>query len=268
LNKLREIAKIGQYPERELIMKLAKYACLAFFLGAGVSANCQIFSSNIVGYINQPLYAGDNLIANQLSSFDNTLNVIFQPGVPEGATFTEWDPATQQYLPTSVYDINTGWSINYALVFGQGGLFNSPLTFTNTFLGAVWPGYNPNGPFVPPLVTGSGSLLLSCYVPIEDATFYDVVGRDPQNGESVTLLDAASQTYITTTFENGVWDNGVPTLNVGQAAFFNLELVPEPPVCSLIGASLLLLGAARKYVFKQNDSTKFGGNNFGARDRT
>jgi len=231
-------------------MKLVKYLSLVFFVGVGVSANSQIFSSNVVGYINQPLYAGDNLIANQLSFSNNTLNAIFQPGVPEGATFTGWNPSSQQYLPTSVYDINTGWSINYELDFGQGGLFHSPVTFTNTFAGSVWPGYDGVDPFVPPLVTDSGTLLLACYIPIAPATFFDVVGRDPQNGESVTLLDAVSQISTTTTFENGVWDNGTPTLNVGQSAFFNLEPVPEPAVYNLVGAGLLLLATVRKRAFK------------------
>ena len=227
-------------------MKFVKYLSLVFFVGVAVSAHSQVFSSNIVGYINQPLYAGDNLIANQLSFSNNTLNAIFQPGVPEGATFTEWDPSSQQSLPTSVYDINTGWSINYELDFGQGGLLYSPVTFTNLFVGSVWPGFVPNGPFVPPLVTDSGTLLLSCYIPIAPATFFDVVGRDPQNGESVTLLDAVSQISTTTTFENGVWDNGTPTLNVGQSAFFNLEPVPEPAVYNLVGAGLLLLATVRR----------------------
>jgi hypothetical protein len=232
-------------------MKLVKFLSLVFFVGVAVSANSQTYSQGIVGYINQPLYAGDNLIANQLSFSNNTLNAIFQPGVPEGATFTEWNPLSQQYLPTSVYDINTGWSINYELDFGQGGLFNSPVTFTNTFVGSVWPGYDGIDPFVPPLVTDSGTLLLSCYIPIAPATFYDVVGRDPQNGESVTLLDAVSQISTTTTFENGVWDNGTPILNIGQSAFFNLESVPEPAVYNLVGAGLLLLATVRKSVFKQ-----------------
>jgi hypothetical protein len=231
-------------------MKLVKYLSLVFFVGMGVSAYSQTYPHNIVGYYNLMLYPGDNLIANQLDNGNNTLNAIFQPGVPEGATFTGWNPSSQQYLPASVYDINTGWSINYELDYGQGGLFNSPATFTNTFAGSVWPGFNDINTFVPPLVTDSGTLLLSCYVPIAPATFYDVVGRDPQNGESVTLLDAVSQTSTTTTFENGVWDNGAPTLNVGQSAFFNLESVPEPAVYNLVGAGLLLLATVRKRVFK------------------
>jgi hypothetical protein len=167
-------------------------------------------------------------------------------GVPQGATFTEWDPAAQHYLPVSVYDNTTGWSINYALTFGEGGLLNTPATFTNVFLGEIWPGFDPNGPFVPPLVTGQGSFLLSCYIPIDNATFYDVVGRDPQNGESVTLLNASSQIQATTTFQNGVWDNGAPLLNIGEAAFFNLVSVPEPAAGCLVIVGLFLATLIRK----------------------
>ena len=231
-------------------MKFLKCLSMSFFLGVGVSAYSQIYSSNVVGYINLPFYAGDNLIANQLSFSNNTLNAIFQGDVPEGATFTEWNPLSQQYLPVSVYDIHTGWSVNYELDYGQGGLFHSPVAFINTFAGSVWPGFDGIDPFVPPLVTDSGTLLLSCFIPIEPATFQDVVGRDPRNGESVTLLDATSQISTTTTFENGVWDNGTPTLNIGESAFFDLEPVPEPAVYNLFGASLLLLATVRKHVFK------------------
>ena len=222
----------------------------ALFISLGLSAQAQVFSHNIVGYINQEFYAGKNLMANQLAAGDNTLNTIFQPGVPEGATFTEWDAATQQYLPASVYDTVTGWSINYELDYGQGGLFTTPSSFVNTFVGSVWPGFSGASPFVPPLVTGSGALLLSCVIPIGNATFYDVVGRSPQDGESVTILDGPSQISTTTTFDDGAWNNGAPLLAVGQAAFFNLEnldlnpgsvSVPEPTVNGLAAVGLLIL---------------------------
>ena len=233
-------------------MKYGKILALSLVVGATVSvAHAQVYSQNIVGYINQPFYVGDNFIANQLGASDNTLNTIFTPGtVPEGATFTEWNPATQQYLPTSTYDTVNGWSINYALTYGQGGLLYSPAAFNNTFTGEVWPDFNPNATFVPPQVTGAGSLLLSCVIPINDATFYDVVGRDPRNGESVTLLDAATQTYTTTTFEDGAWNNGDPALNVGESAMFDLESyivaeVPEPAACTVLATGLAMVIAAR-----------------------
>ena len=233
------------------IVKILSLACVVG--GCAAVADCQVYSGNIVGYINQTLYAGDNYIANQLDTGSNTLGNIFDSGtVPEGTTFTEWNPATQQFLPTSTYDTVNGWSINYTLNLTQAGLLDAPSTFVNTFVGSVWSGYNViSQTFTPPLVTASGSVFLSCVIPISDAMFYDVVGRDPLNGESVTTLDAATQTYTTTTFENGVWNNGGPSLNIGRAAFFNLEPalqpVPEPAACSLVGAGLGLLAITRRF---------------------
>jgi hypothetical protein len=98
-------------------------------------------------------------------------------------------------------------------------------------------------------VTDVGSLLLSCVIPITNADFYDIVGRDPQNGESVTLLDAETQTYTTTTFENGAWNNGDPTLDIGESAMFDLEpdlnAVPEPASYTVLATGLAMFIAAR-----------------------
>lgn len=80
--------------------------------------------------------------------------------------------------------------------------------------------------------------------------FYAVVGRNPNNGESVTTLDGESQLYSTTTFLNDTWDNGSPSLSVGQSAFFNLvnniAPVPEPSAMALIGSSASLLLVSRR----------------------
>ena len=220
--------------------------------GLSVSAPAQVSSQNIVGYIHLNLYAGNNLVANPLASSDNTLNTIFQPGVPQGSTFTEWDPGTQQYLPPSVYDSVSGWSINYTWGYGQGGLFHTPTTFQNTLVGTVWPGFSLNSPFVPPLVPNRGAQLLDCLIPVA-ATFYDVMGREPQNGDSVTTLDGATQTTKTTEFDNGTWNNGVPQLAVGEAAYFDsgyhynpaVVAAPEPAAWGLAGAGLLALALTR-----------------------
>ena len=222
-------------------MKCLRTLCLVLSLGLGFVVRGQIYSSNIVGYVNLPILAGDNLIANQLSYSDNTLSSIFGVGVPDGSTFTEWNPAAQQFLPVSTYSSETGWSINYSLTYGEGGLFHSTADFTNTFVGDVWPGIGPMGLFNPPLISADGLLLLSCVIPITNATFYAVVGRNPQDGEYVTRLDPTTQTYFTTTYHDGAWDNGDPVLGLGESAFFNLGpvLVPEPAAAVLAAAGFL-----------------------------
>ena len=227
-------------------------------LGSGAIAICasaQVTSSNVVGYINLPLFPGDNLIGNQLlenassgTGYDLSLNN-YLTGLANGTTFTKWDPLSNQFLPVSIYNsLSQSWSINYTLGPGEGALLNSPTLATNTFVGDVnsvldvntgilnWhPGY------------ANGVYLLSCPVPLSDATFQQVVGRNPLNGEWVETLNPVTQSYSLTTYHTGTgWDNGAPSLAVGQAAWFDLGpvafQVPEPALCAffLLGTGLLL----------------------------
>jgi hypothetical protein len=80
------------------------------------------------------------------------------------------------------------------------------------------------------------------------ASFTNVVGRAPLDGESVRILDETNQIYSVTTFrQSSGWDNGEPMLAVGQAAFFSL--VPEPSTVQLavLGAAALML--SRRFTF-------------------
>lgn len=235
---------------RNLIVGLGIF----FLLGWCGPAGAQVYSQNIVGYYNLLMRPGDNLIANQLdNSGGNTLTNLFQSGVPQGTTFTKWDANLVQFLPLSTYDSSSGWSINYDLTFGEGGKLTTSTTFTNVFFGTVGPSLNLSGSgplFFPPLISGSGLFLLSCVVPIGNASFFDVVGRAPEDGEYVKIWNSISQTESTTTFDSGFWDNGVPSLAVGQSAFFGLggispSPVPEPSVYGLFGAGLLTLWRLR-----------------------
>jgi hypothetical protein len=241
------------------VIQLAKIFALPVIAGMVAStASGQIYSQNIVGYINQTLDLGTNYIANQLDNGEgNTLDTLLPLSgsstvVPEGTMFTELNPATGKFLPFSTYDTVNGWSINYALTYGEGAMLITPTSFENTFVGNVLlgdPGIDPSGQtFTPRLVTGTGLMFLSCVDPIGNATFYDVVGRNPQNGEWVTLLNPGTQVYTTTTFENGTWSDGNPELNIGESALYYLEPVPEPSVACLGAIGLLALACRRQLI--------------------
>ena len=227
------------------------FAGLVGWLALCLPTHAQVYSGNIVGYYNSIYAPGNYLIANQLASGGNTLNEIISNTVPEGTTFTGWNPTTDQYLPISTFDTTTGWSINYMLTYGQGGLLTTPVLFTNVYVGEVWPGLGVNS-FTPPLVSGTGTFLLSSYVPFADTTFYDVVGRDPLNGDSVQILNPTTQSWSTDLFQNGSWNNGAPDLGVGQSAFFNLQTpatptpVPEPSAIALAGLGFGLLARLKR----------------------
>jgi hypothetical protein len=223
------------------------FGVLLTLLGAAFSSFAQtnVTSINVVGYINLTLYPGDNLIANQLNFYatgrTNRINDILH-NVPSGSTYTMWDFSTQSYLPVSAFD-GTTWSINYQLELSQGALVHCPTLATNTFVGDVVAYSNLIPEFGGPVWQpnyADGLHLLSSPVPVAasmSTLFYFVTGRSARQGENVTLLDPATQSYLTTTYDSLTgWDNGDPTLAVGRAAWFNLGPVnvPEPGVFSLL----------------------------------
>jgi hypothetical protein len=200
-------------------------------------------SLNVVGYANIPFYPGENLIANQLSNGDNTLNTVLTGAAP-GSTFTMWDPVANSFLPLSLFD-GSAWSINYTFDLGRGGLLNSPLMATNTFVGNVINYTNLLGNQLGPGLRwepnyAPGLYLLSNPDPFTATSsnaFYVATGRGPNDGEWMRTLDPITQTYTTTAYHTGSgWDNGDPVLNLGQAAWFDLGpvAVPEPSAVALL----------------------------------
>jgi hypothetical protein len=218
----------------------------------------------VVGYVNLTVYPGDNLIANHLnnpenSAPNNTLaDILASPYaniIPDGTTFTKWDSAANAYMPLSIYSSITGWSINYSLNLGEGGLLNSPSQWTNTFVGEFKSYSNITPEFGGPIWAPDypdGLHLIGCPEPIAGSVsnmFANVVGRAPADGEWVKVLNPATQTYITATYDAtlDVWDND-PNLPLGQSAWFNLGPVnvPEPSTLALVSLSFAAMFARRR----------------------
>lgn len=224
-------------------MKLIRIVPLVVGICTGIlqSLSAQVYSLNIVGYANVSIQPGNNLIANQFYTIDYTLNYLI-PVAPEGSTFTKWNTATLDYLTPSTYVSGTGWTIDYSLPPTDGGLLTTPTAFTNAFSGEV--SANENGPiFIPPPL-GDGVFVVSASVPYTGASFQQTIGRDPTEGEWVRRLNPTTQTYFTTRFLDGSWNNGAPALNLGEAAMFGLGtgalvFVPEPGTVTLgiVGAA-------------------------------
>lgn len=225
-------------------------------LSANNPLSAQPYSLNVVGYYNLGLSAGNHLIANQLYATNNSINTVLA-AAPNGSTLAKWNSTTLQYQPTSVFNTETGWSINYDLNPGEGALFYTPTAFTNTFVGEVPYDFGNDTPIFTFPTPADGLFLLSCSVPLNGATFQQVIGRNPLEGESVTRLDSFSQNYLTTIYRSDGWDNGTPLLGLGEAGFFALgpdalTLVPEPGTYALLSLGLATLGLRYKFRSKSN----------------
>ena len=233
----------------------------------GLLAFASLQARAIVGYYNYTFYHGANLFENGLLANNNHLSAIF-PAVPEGTMVSLWDPAANAYGTTAIYDpIYGGWvdpvfltPQDLELLPGTGARLTSPSLspFINSFVGEVV--MRDGGPFHdapfpgPPVFSGpDGTYLLGDIMPMAStgtAVFTNILGRLPNIGEQFTRLDAATQTYITSTYLGaGGWDNTEPSIGVGEAAFFT---IPEPSVIALSLLGLLMARSALRRKAWQN----------------
>src|ERR1043166_8432452 len=111
----------------------------AFTAAGALTSMAQVYSVNIVGYINVNVPHGFSILANQLNnSPDNHLATLF-PTPPNGTFVYKFNNASSSYL---VDDYDSGWEGDTAgamtLNPGEGVFINNPSTaFTATFVGEV-----------------------------------------------------------------------------------------------------------------------------------
>lgn len=171
-------------------------------------AQSNVYSLNVVGYVNKPMLKGYSLIANPLSAPTNTLSATI-PNPPEGTTFLGWKAAGGYDLKTFAFG---SWDADLPLAPGGGGFINPPSNFTNTFVGDVMQGALTNA-------YPKGYSVRSSMVPQADT----VVNLGLTVGDSDTLLkwNITTQKFAIYTFAFGAWDPSVPSLDIGESAFLN-----------------------------------------------
>src|SRR5882724_3568162 len=86
--------------------------CAAILAAGALSSMAQsnVFSLNVVGYINTTLTGpGYSMIANQLDSGNNVFSNFFQ-GLPSGSQVIKWNTNTAAFVIASRTLIGNGWS--------------------------------------------------------------------------------------------------------------------------------------------------------------
>lgn len=121
-------------------MKKTLLITAAALVAGVVSSNAQVYSANIVGYVNQPLTSGTlTLVCNPLDDGTNTANDVCA-SLPNKSTIQLWNgTGFTAYSKTSSGFTLSGVQNNPALPVGLGFFVKSSGNFTNTYVGNVIP---------------------------------------------------------------------------------------------------------------------------------
>jgi hypothetical protein len=186
----------------KVLLSLAAFAVSA--LAAYAQSN--VYSVNIVGYVNKPIISGLQVVANPLTATNNALSTII-PTPPDFSQVLRWNG--------SDFDVATyffGWDQDFVINPGEGVFINASGSFTNTFVGEIVPGsYTNNLP--------TGLSLKSSIVPIGGTA--DEIGLTAGVGDFDQVLkwNTGTGDYDVSTYFFG-WDI-TPSLSVAEGAFIN-----------------------------------------------
>jgi hypothetical protein len=119
-------------------MKKTLLIAAAALVAGVVSSQAQVYSANIVGYVNTTVTGGQfTLLSNPLDNGTNTANDLMV-SLPNKATIQIWNGAGNSFTPYT--KTSSGFTpSNPSIPVGKGFFVQSGTTFTNTFVGNVVP---------------------------------------------------------------------------------------------------------------------------------
>lgn len=178
--------------------------------GAATSM-AQVYSVNMVGYINQSVPAGYSIIANHLNNTPDNLVVNLFPTPPDGTAFYKYNGVGFDVLENlgGAYEGSTGMTLNP----GESAYVNAPSAFTQTLVGEVQ--------LASSLTIATGYQMVASVLPqslpLEGAANDGVpaaavgLGFTPAEGDTVYRYDNASQSFKVDEYLGGAWEPaGVP----------------------------------------------------------
>jgi len=187
---------------------------LALAGSASLLAQSNVYSLNVVGYVNVPVLANKfQLISNPLKNGANNLNTILATNVPDGTLIYKF--VGGGFPGSSVFIEGFGWDPDATLNPGEGAFVNCPNNTNLTFVGEVVTGStNP----IPAGFSLKGSV-------VPQSTNLTALKFPAGDGDLIYKFNASSQAYLpSTSFIDGFgWDgvegtNG-PSISVGESVF-------------------------------------------------
>jgi hypothetical protein len=194
-------------------------AALAVGLSTSMAQN--VYSLNVVGYVNVTVGTGYTLCANQLNNGTNGINQVL-PGAPDNAlvlTFKNSDYNSDIAVGGAWFDNTTGNPSTTTLGPGKGFFYNAPAAATITLVGEV-----PQG--ATSIALPVGYSMIGTYTP--QALALSATNGFPMVDNTLYLkYDATIHDYVTDIIVGGAWfDNttGNPATvipAIGQGYFIN-----------------------------------------------
>jgi hypothetical protein len=217
-------------------MRTRVLICAAAVAAGALSAVAQsnVYSLNVVGYVNLSLKDGFNMIANQLDAdgfgTNNTIKGVFGAQLPPGTTVYAWNGAgysIEKYTKTKDGSA-TNWSTpDYSLNPGQAAWVSIPTgsgNVTVTTVGTVLQGalVNPNIP------TAGGYTMVSSLVPLSGG-LVSALGYNAGAGDQVYQWNGSGYTinkYTKSkdgTKTNWSLNSTEPTIAVGEGFWLQVS---------------------------------------------
>jgi hypothetical protein len=169
-----------------------------------------VFSVNIVGYVNKVYPTGYAIINNPLVNSNNTVAQLF----PNPPGFTQiYKFSSGGFEPANTFLFGNWTDPAMVLNPGQGAFINSPNVWTNTYVGEVLLGSQTNN-------LAPGYSLVGSKVP-QAGGLQGTLGLTPGGFDTVYKFDTVAQTYgPANTYLFGNWANGDPQIDVAEGFFY------------------------------------------------
>jgi hypothetical protein len=203
-------------------MRTKMLLAAAAFVAAGVAssmAQSNVYSLNVVGYVNKAFPAFQFvLVNNPLQATNNTLNAII-PTAPDGSTVFKWSVANQDLdVSSPTFIVGSGWTPNATVSPGEGFFVVGGADFTNTFVGEV-----RQGALSTPLVGNFAFEAVGSQVPVGGTLSSVLTGYPAEDGDTVFPWSVANQDLSTTspTFITG--SGWTPDVNIAVGEGFFLS---------------------------------------------
>jgi len=209
-------------------MRTKTLLCLAALTAAGVAtsmAQSNVYSLNVVGYVNVPIKGGFsfNMLGNPLNNTNNDINSLFKNG-NDGDQIQIWNVALQDVDPT-VYTYSAfshAWDGTRVIKPGEGFFyFNLGNDYTNTFVGDVIQGSytNPVG-----IQANFSFNMLASSIPIGGSHTNATVGINAQDGDQIQVWDVnlqdVSPSVASYSSFSHAWDDNSIQVKPGNGFFY------------------------------------------------